>query len=79
MQLTPIGFSWSCSARVRFSSSEMTPRTISFAGALWTPRSPSLRAQIPAMWPDGGTNAAWPAIGSKTLIHGQYSVAYFES
>ena len=33
----------------------------------------------PATWPDGGTSRAWPESGSKTLIHGQYSVAYLES
>jgi hypothetical protein len=49
------------------------------AGALWTPRVSSLRAQIPAMCPDGGTNLAWPDSGSKTLIHGQYRVAYLLS
>ena len=47
----------------------------SFAGALWTPRVSSLRAQMPPMCPDGGTNRAWPASGSKTLIQGQYSEA----
>ena len=49
----------------------MAPRTTSLAGALWTPRWSSLRAQMPAMWPDGGTNFAWPDGGSKTLIQGQ--------
>jgi len=79
MQLIPLGFSWSCSPLVMLSSSVIAPRTTSFAGALWTPRVSSLRAQIPATWPDGGTKRAWPESGSKTLIHGQYRVAYLES
>jgi hypothetical protein len=45
--------------------------TTSLAGALWTPRVSSLRAQIPATWPAGGMNFAWPESGSKTLTHGQ--------
>ena len=69
--LIPTGFSRSCSALVIVVSSESAPRTTSFAGALCTPRVSSERPQTPAMWPDGGTNAAWPLSGSKTLIHGQ--------
>ena len=30
-------------------------------GALWTPRVSSLRAQMPAMWPLGGTSMPWRA------------------
>ena len=41
----------------------------SLAGALCTPRSLSLRAQMPAMCPDGGTAMGWPS-GPATLIHG---------
>ena len=51
MQLIPLGLSWSCSALVRLSARLIAPRTTSLAGALWTPRVSSLRAQIPAMWP----------------------------
>ena len=56
-----------------------TPRTTSLAGALCTPRVSSLRAQTPAMWPDGGMNLLVPETGSKTWTHGQYSEANFES
>ena len=46
-------------------------RRISFAGALCTPRSLSLRAQIPAMWPDGGTRTLSDSpSGSATRTHG---------
>ena len=55
MQLIPDGLSWSCSPLVMLSSSEIAPRTTSLAGALWTPRVSSLRAQMPATWPLGGT------------------------
>ena len=51
----PTGLSWSCSPLVICSSSASAPRTTSLAGALWTPRVSSLRAQTPAMWPLGGT------------------------
>ena len=34
MTLIPWGFSWSCSPLVTWSSSEIAPRTTSFAGAL---------------------------------------------
>ena len=37
------------------------------------------RLEMPAMWPDGGTNTCLPATGSATLIHGQYIAANFES
>ena len=43
----PLGLSRSCSLRVMFVSSWIAPRTTSLAGALWTPRVASLRAQIP--------------------------------
>ena len=59
--------------------SVIAPRTTSLAGALCTPRVSSLRAQMPAMWPDGGTNLLVPVAGSKTLSQGQYAVANFES
>ena len=55
MQLIPAGFSWSCSFFVSANSSASAPRKTSLAGALWTPRSSSLRAQTPATWPLGGT------------------------
>ena len=57
----------------------MAPRTTSLAGALWTPRVSSLRPQMPAMWPLGGTKMFCPLDGSKTLTHGQYRAAYLES
>ncbi len=79
MQLTPIGLSRSCSALVIWVCRAIAPRTTSLAGALCTPRVSSLRAQTPAMWPDGGTNLLVPVAGSKTLIQGQYSAANFES
>src|SRR5437762_3409747 len=69
--LMPCGLSRSCSLLVICSSSEIAPRTTSLAGALCTPRVSSLRAQMPAMWPLGGTKFAWPASGSKNLTHGQ--------
>ncbi len=79
MQFTAIGLSTSCSPLVMLSSRVTAPRTTSLAGALWTPRVASLRAQMPAMCPLGGTNTCLPATGSATLIHGQYIAAYFES
>src|SRR5688500_18330575 len=79
MQLMPHGFSWSCSPFVIFSSRDIAPRTISFAGALWTPRVSSLRAQTPAIDPLGGMNVPFPDTGSMTWTHGQYIAAYFES
>src|SRR6266699_3743671 len=63
MTLIPCGFSRSCSLLVTCNSREIAPRTTSFAGALCTPRVSSLRAQMPAMWPLGGTKFAWPARG----------------
>ena len=71
MQLIPSGLSRSCSAFVIFVSSAIVPRTTSFAGALCTPRVASDRAQMPAMWPHGGTKMLLPVAGSDTLIHGQ--------
>ena len=56
---------------VMSSSRSMAPRTTSLAGALCTPRVSSLRPQMPATWPLGGTNMFAPVAGSKTLIHGQ--------
>ena len=60
MQLTPIGLSRSCSPRVIWISRSTAPRTTSLAGALCTPRSKSLRAQMPATWPLGGISRVWP-------------------
>src|SRR6266702_4224662 len=74
MQLTATGLSWSCSPLVMFSSGAIAPRTTSLAGALWTPRVASLRAQMPATCPVGGTIVGRPVTGSITLIHGQYAV-----
>ena len=44
----------------------------SLAGAFHTPRVSSFRAQIPAMWPLGGTVSIPPSrlSGFATLIHG---------
>ena len=70
MQLIPIGLSWSCSPLVSCVASPSAPRTTSLAGALCTPRSSSLRAQIPAMCPLGGTVVFLPVSGSMTSIHG---------
>ena len=55
MQLMPIGLSRPCSALVMFISTSSAPRTTSLAGAFQTPRVSSVRAQMPAMWPHGGT------------------------
>ena len=55
MQLMPTGFSRSCSFLVICVSSATAPRTTSLAGALCTPRLSSLRPQMPAMCPLGGT------------------------
>ena len=79
MQLIPTGLSSPCSFLVICVSSATAPRITSLAGALCTPRVSSLRPQTPATCPDGGTNTFWPVGGSNTLIHGQYSAAYFES
>src|SRR5216684_1992496 len=79
MQLIPCGFSRSCSLLVMLSSRVMAPRTTSLAGALWTPRVSSLRPQMPAMCPLGGTKTLAPVLGSNTLTHGQYRAAYLES
>ena len=79
MQLMPTGLSRSCSFLVICISSAIAPRTTSLAGALCTPRVSSLRPQMPAMWPLGGTKMFLPVAGSTTLTHGQYSAAYFES
>jgi len=50
-----MGLSRPCSALVMLSSTSRAPRTTSLAGAFQTPRVSSVRAQMPAMWPDGGT------------------------
>ncbi len=78
-QLMPTGLSRSCSALVRLVWSAIAPLMTSLAGALCTPRVSSLRAHTPATCPDGGTNRLVPVAGSKTLMYGQYSAAYFES
>ena len=44
--------------------------TTSLAGALCTPRVPSVRHHRPATWPDGGTIIGWFVSGSWTSIHG---------
>ncbi len=75
----PTGLSSSCSFLVIWVSRSTAPRMTSLAGALCTPRVSSLRPQMPAMCPHGGTNCMLPVAGSKTLIHGQYRVAYLES
>ena len=79
MQLMPSGLSRSVLGLGDLELEAMAPRITSLAGALWTPRVSSLRAQMPAMWPHGGTKTFRPVGGSMTLIHGQYSAAYFES
>jgi hypothetical protein len=43
MQLTPFGLRRSCSPFEMLYFKPSAPRTISFAGALWTPRSLSVR------------------------------------
>ena len=73
MQLMPIGLSRPCSALVMFISTSSAPRTTSLAGAFQTPRVSSVRAQMPAMWPLGGTRISVSplvAAGLATLIHG---------
>ncbi len=70
MQLSPTGLSRSCSALVSWVCRLIAPRTTSLAGALCTPRVSSLRAQTPAMWPDGGTCLLVPVAGSNTFTHG---------
>src|SRR6266508_5607802 len=72
MQLTPIGLSRSCSPLVTLDSRSRAPRMTSFAGAFQTPRVSSFRAQMPEMWPDGGTVTMPPLrlAGFATLIQG---------
>jgi hypothetical protein len=73
MQLIPIGLSSPCSALVMLTSTSSAPRTISLAGAFQTPRVSSVRAQMPAMCPDGGTRivvSPLVAAGLATSIHG---------
>ena len=73
MQFTPTGFSTPCSTFVRVISRPSAPRMISFAGALCTPRSPSLRAQMPARCAEGGiimVVLVAPGVGSATWTHG---------
>jgi hypothetical protein len=48
MQLIPFWLSAPCSAWVSWKASPFAPMTTSFAGALWTPRVLSVRAQMPA-------------------------------
>ena len=46
---------------------------VSLAGAFHTPRVSSVRAQTPAMWPDGGMRISelpLEPVGFSTLIHG---------
>ena len=43
----------------------------SLAGALWTPRVASVRAQIPAMCPDGATSMSAPPSGSRMVMPGK--------
>ena len=58
MQLMPERLRPPCSSCVTWNASPFTPSTTSLAGALWTPRVLSVRAQTPAMCPDGGTISA---------------------
>src|SRR5918995_7222839 len=73
MQLMPIGLRRPCSDLVMLSSTSSAPRTTSFAGAFQIPRESSVRDQMPAMCPDGGTLivvSPLVAAGLATSIHG---------
>ena len=70
MQLMPRWFRPPCSSPVIWKPRPLTPIVTSLAGALWTPRVPSVRAQTPATCPDGGTSSGRFVIGSMTSIHG---------
>ena len=70
MQLMPTLFRPPCSAWVTWKPRPLAPMTISFAGALWTPRVASVRHHRPATWPDGGTIIGLLVSGSMTSIHG---------
>ena len=59
-----------CTSWVIWNASPFTPSTTSFAGALCTPRVLSVRAQTPAMCPDGGTIIGRRVSGSITSSHG---------
>src|SRR5258706_10048640 len=81
MQLIPSGFKMPCSPKLMSRSSREAPRTTSLAGDLATPLVWSLRAQIPAINPVGGTGisaaAADPAVASGLGVstHGTYRAA----
>ena len=63
MQLTPAGLRMACSSRVTAYDRSSAPRTTMLAGALCTPRLVSVRAQVPAMWPDGAMVTRVPVMG----------------
>src|SRR4051812_19326037 len=55
MTSTPATFSASESASLNSCDRPVTPTRTSFAGAFHTPRSVSVLAYTPAIWPHGGT------------------------
>src|SRR5436190_14646543 len=74
-QLTLIRFRLPCSVSVRLIPSPTAPLMVASvpAGAFHTPRRPSIRANRPAMYPDGGnsTGSDETPVGSSALIHGK--------
>ena len=70
MQLMPTLLRPPCSACVTWKPRPFAPMMTSLAGALWTPRVPSVRHQTPATCPDGGIIIGRLVSGSMTSIHG---------
>src|ERR1041384_3508879 len=81
MQFTPIGFSVSWSWSLTWAATPTAPSTDASvpAGAFHTPRVLSVRANSPAIMPDGGAKRVAPLTfeyGSGISTHGKYSDVY---
>ena len=70
MTLMPCRLSWPWSTSLIDRSTPSAPRTISLAGALWTPRLLSERAMMPQTCPEGGTRTGSPEPVGRTRSHG---------